>query len=112
MLNTIEGICEEFIIKFIERYKKEVKDISFKNTRYLETYLKEFFLDMIGYAATVMIRRMHGLAHNIDVDGIEDLERRSKIQISVLELATSLMMSRYGFKSIGDVTSYIKNYSK
>ena len=109
LLNTIEGICEEFIIKFIERYKKEVRDISFKNMRYLETYLKEFFWDMIGYAATVMIRRMYGLAHNIDVDGIEDLKRRSEVQISVLELATSLMMSRYKFTSIRDVTLYVKS---
>jgi 5-methylthioribose kinase len=109
LLNTIEGIYEEFIRKFTEKHKEEVRDISFKNMRYLETYLEEFFLDMIGYAAIVMIRRMHGLAHNIDVDGIEDLKRRSEVQISVLELATSLMMSRYRFKSIRDVTSYIKS---
>lgn len=109
LLNTIEGIYEEFIRKFTEKYKKEVKDISFRNMRYLETYLEEFFLDMIGYAATVMIRRMHGLAHNIDIDGIEDLKRRSEVQIFVLELATSLMMSRYRFESIRDVTSYIKS---
>lgn len=109
LLNTIEGIYKEFIRKFTEKYKKEVKDISFRNMRYLETYLKEFFLNMIGYAATVMIRRMHGLAHNIDVDGIEDLKRRSEVQISILELATSLMMSRYRFDSIRDITSYIKS---
>ncbi|MCD6381835.1 MAG: S-methyl-5-thioribose kinase [Candidatus Aenigmarchaeota archaeon] len=109
LLNTIEGIYEEFIRKFTEKYKEEVRDISFRNMSYLETYLEEFFLDMIGYAATAMIRRMHGLAHNIDVDGIEDLKRRSEVQISILELATSSMMSRYKFKSIRDVTSYIKS---
>lgn len=109
LLNTIEGIYEEFIRKFTEKYKEEVRDISFKNMGYFEAYLKEFFLDMIGYAAIVMIRRTHGLAHNIDVDGIEDLKRRSEVQISILELATSLMMSRYRFDSIRDITSYIKS---
>lgn len=109
LLNTIEEIYEEFIRKFTEKHKEEVRDISFKNMRYLEAYLKEFFLDMIGYAATVMIRRTHGLAHNIDVDGIEDLKRRSEVQITILELATSLMMSRYRFNSIRDITSYIKS---
>ena len=110
LLNTIEGIYEEFIRKFTEKHKEEVRDVSFRNICYLDTHLKEFFWDMIGYAATVMIRRMHGLAHNIDVDGIEDLKRRSEVQISVLELATSLMMSRYRFKSIRDVTYYIKSF--
>ena len=47
-----------------------------------------------GYAAVVMIRRMHGLAHNVDVDEIEDLNRRKEVRVLVLELAEELMIGR------------------
>ncbi|MDK2843096.1 MAG: 5-methylthioribose kinase [Anaerophaga sp.] len=109
ILDTINGIYESFVKKFSANWEKDVQDISFKGKRYLEYYLEQFLEDMIGYAAVVMIRRIHGLAHNIDIDEIEDLKKRRDTQIAVLEMATQLMMSRYQFKSIRDMTTYVKS---
>ena len=70
--------------------------------------MRNLFVDTVAYAAIVMIRRMHGLAHNIDVDGIEDEERRRDVQILILELAGELMMNRENFAGIRDMTKFVR----
>jgi 5-methylthioribose kinase len=56
-----------------------------------------------------MIRRMHGLAHDIDIDEIDDIERRRDVQILVLELAEELMMNRQSFSEIQAVTRLVSS---
>lgn len=109
LLITIGDIYKKFTDKFSKLWGEKTNDISFKDNNFLDHYFSEFFEDMMGYAAAAMIRRMHGLAHNIDVDEIEDLKERSKVQIIILELATQLMMNRERFKVIEDVISYVKS---
>lgn len=109
ILETIEGIYNMFVSKFTYLFMKESKDISFKVNGYLDYFFHEYFLDMLGYAGVVMIRRMHGLAHNIDIDEIEDLKVRSSVQKLVLELATNIILTRKTWESISEFTSYIQS---
>ena len=76
---------------------------------YRQFYMRNLFVDMIGFASTVMVRRMHGLAHNVDVDEIEDLDVRKDVQILILELAEELMMNREKFADIQEVTGFVKD---
>ncbi len=109
ILTMIEEIYEKFSKKLRKLWKK-VNDISFKDEAFLDYYLKKYFEDMLGYAAVVMIRRMHGLAHNIDVDEIEDLKVRSEVQKLILDMATNIMMTRKHWKDIKEVTEYVKSF--
>ena len=109
ILDLIDESFNNFVSKFSKNWKKNVKDISFEKKEYFEDYTKQFFADVIGFAAAVMIRRIHGLAHNIDIDEINDLKKRKNVQISVLELATQLMMNRSRFNSIEDVTNFVRS---
>jgi len=104
------GLCHkfEFEEKFRANWEKDAKEISAKVPGYMDYYLRTFFVDMLGYAATVMIRRIHGLAHNIDVDEIEDLKVRKDVQIKVLELAEEIMFNRSHFDNIKDLTRFVK----
>jgi 5-methylthioribose kinase len=109
ILNMINEIYTKFVDKFSTNWETDMKDISFKSKEYFEYYIKQFFSDMIGFASTAMIRRIHGLAHNIDVDEIKDLKKRRDVQIAVLELATQLMMNREKFTKIEEITNYVKS---
>ncbi|MFZ5968585.1 MAG: S-methyl-5-thioribose kinase [Bacillota bacterium] len=108
LLETIQDLYTLFEEKFRRNWDKDVHDPAARVPGYQDFYMRNMFVDAIGYAAAVMIRRIHGLAHNLDVDGIEDLEKRRDVQISILELAEALMMNRDKFQHIQEVTSYVQ----
>lgn len=110
LLQTINDIYELFEKKFVANWEKDAKaDVIAGVEGYRDSFMRDLFVDTIGYAAIVMIRRMHGLAHNIDVDGIEDEQRRKDVQITVLESAEELIMNRQKFTNIREVTEFMNN---
>ena len=108
-LETIGDISTMFEAKFIQNWENDCSDVTGNVSGYRQFYMRNLFVDMIGFASTVMVRRMHGLAHNVDVDEIEDLDVRKDVQILILELAEELMMSRVKFAEIGEVTGLVKD---
>ncbi|PIE35416.1 S-methyl-5-thioribose kinase [candidate division KSB3 bacterium] len=108
LITTINDLYTLFDQKFVANWDKDATDVMATVSGYQEFYMRKLFVDTIAFAAMVMIRRVHGLAHNIDVDGIEDQERRKDVQISILEIAEELMMYRESFSTIHDVTSFVK----
>ena len=57
-----------------------------------EDYMQDVWNDTIGFAGAEMIRRIVGIAHVEDLDGIEDTETRSFCEKRCLYLARHLMM--------------------
>ena len=108
-LETINDIYELYEKKFLENWEKDALDVIAGIAGYQEYYMRNLFVDTVGFAAVVMIRRMHGLAHNVDIDGIEDLEKRKEVQIMVLELAEKLMVNRENFTGIRELTKFVHN---
>ena len=108
LLDTISDLYTQFEKKFIANWDKDAKDVMATVSGYQQFYMRKLLVDTVAFAAMVMIRRTHGLAHNIDVDGIEDEVRRKDVQISILEMAEELMMYREYFSTINDVTSFVK----
>lgn len=103
----INDIYEQFQAKFLRNWESGATDVIASVPGYQEAYMRSLFVDTVGYTALVMIRRMHGLAHDIDVDGIEDEDTRRDVQIMVLETAEELMVNRAEFMSIRDVTALV-----
>jgi len=69
-----------------------------------ERYIRALLADTIGFAAAKMIRRILGLAHNIDLEWIEDPHRRAACERRALRLARQMMVERHAIASIGDIT--------
>ena len=69
-----------------------------------KAYLDRLYADTLGFAAAKMIRRIVGLAHNIDLEWIEDPERRARCEARALTLARQMMVDPAAFPSICDVT--------
>ncbi|MCC5910111.1 MAG: S-methyl-5-thioribose kinase [Clostridiaceae bacterium] len=108
LLNTINDYYNSFVEKFKVNWEKDGRATITKIEGYQSYYMENMFRDTLGFASTVMIRRVHGLAHNKDVDGIEDLEKRKEVQVQILELAEEIMMNRYKFNNIHEVTNLVK----
>ena len=70
-----------------------------------EVFMDRLFSDALGFAAAKMIRRVLGLAHNIDLDWIEDPDRRAGCEARVLAMARSLMLSPNAHRDIASVTA-------
>ncbi|MEM9199252.1 MAG: S-methyl-5-thioribose kinase [Pseudomonadota bacterium] len=69
-----------------------------------EAYMDRLFQDMLGFAAAKIIRRILGLAHNIDLEWIEDAQTRAMAEARALTLARDLMVNTGSYRSIGTVT--------
>ncbi len=70
-----------------------------------DRYMTALFADTLGFAAAKMIRRILGLAHNIDLEWIEDPERRAACERRALRLARQMMVERDRFGSIEEITA-------
>ena len=75
-------------------------------------YLRRLFVDTLGFGAAKMIRRILGLAHNIDLEWIEDPDRRAACEVRCLTLARDLMVNANDFQSIADVTAAARSIRK
>lgn len=68
-------------------------------------YMRRLFEDALGYAGCSMIRRILGLAHNIDMEWIEDQGRRAACERRTLSLAVDLVKQAKQIPSIEAVTA-------
>ncbi|MCX5773975.1 MAG: S-methyl-5-thioribose kinase [Fusobacteria bacterium] len=90
-----------------------IKLVKLKSTQkimgdeFLNFYLQELFSNMLGFAGTTMVRRMHGLAHNRDIERIEDLKLRAKIQEKILRKARYMIVNRKLLESIQNLIELI-----
>jgi 5-methylthioribose kinase len=66
-------------------------------------HLQTLFADMLGFAACKMIRRIVGFAHVIDLESIQDPQRRAGCEARALAMARLLLKQPQRFDSIADV---------
>jgi 5-methylthioribose kinase len=107
LIELIENSYSRMEEKLIALMRAETTDPMAKSESCRRVFLETLRSDMIGFAATSMIRRMFGLAQTEDVEGIVDLERRRDVQITVLELASKLLLARQRIKHISEVIELI-----
>ena len=66
--------------------------------------MARLFGETTGFAAARIIRRILGLAHNIDFEVIEDPKRRAVCEARSLRLARAMLVDAASFASISAVT--------
>ena len=116
VLETIESVWTEFAQKFLVLWRSEGKGDAYPATLFeaaagaarleseRQAYIDRLFQDTVGFAAAKTIRRILGLAHNIDFELIEDLKRRAVCEARSLHLARTMMLDTPSFTRIGAVT--------
>jgi 5-methylthioribose kinase len=116
MLETIESVWLEFSRKFLELWRAGASGDAYPAALFAgqagaarleaerQAYMAQLFQDTVGFAAAKIIRRILGLAHNIDFELIEDPRRRAVCEARSLRLARMMMLDTPSFNSIGAVT--------
>ncbi|MFO0992254.1 MAG: S-methyl-5-thioribose kinase [Hyphomicrobiales bacterium] len=66
-------------------------------------YMQSLWKDTVGFAAAKMIRRILGLAHNIDLDWIKDQKLRASCEARALLLARDMMVNPENYLAPGDL---------
>jgi 5-methylthioribose kinase len=117
VLETIENVWAEFSRKFLELWRDEANGDAYPATLFsgavgaarLEAerrgYMETLFQDTVGFSAAKIIRRILGLAHNIDFEWIEDPRLRAVCEARSLRLARTMMVDTPSFRTIGAVTT-------
>lgn len=117
VLETIEAFWNGFRARFIDLwstngtgdgYPRALFDdaagrqaLSVERNRFMDA----MFHDAIGFAGTKIIRRILGLAHNIDLEWIEDPDIRASCERKCLSLARALVIHSGSLSDIAEVTT-------
>jgi 5-methylthioribose kinase len=117
ILATIEAIWIEFARKFLKLWRSEGKGDAYPVTLFeggagaqrleaeRQAYMARLFEDTIGFAAAKTIRRILGLAHNIDFELIPDERRRAVCEARSLRLAREMLVNAPSFPTIAAITA-------
>jgi 5-methylthioribose kinase len=116
VLETIENVWTGFAHKFLELWRTQANGDAYPATLFpgeagaarreaeRQAYMEQLFRDTVGFSAAKIIRRILGLAHNIDFELIEDTRRRAVCEARSLRLARAMMVDTSSFGTIGAVT--------
>lgn len=116
VLETIEQVWNEFAGKFLDLWRTNGTGDAYpvslfagaQGAAHLEAerqaYMQRLFADTVGFAAAKTIRRIFGLAHNIDFELIEDPKKRAVSEARAVRLARAMMVETGTFRTIADVT--------
>jgi 5-methylthioribose kinase len=116
MLQTIESVWNEFARKFLALWRNEAKGDAYPAVLFAgeagaarleaerQAYMERLFGDTVGFAAAKIVRRILGLAHNIDFEWIEDAKLRAVCEARSLRLARAMLVDTPSFETIGAVT--------
>jgi 5-methylthioribose kinase len=116
VLSTVESVWSQFTSKFLANWAKAGGDAypasmfaDAASANALENektaFMQTLFTDMLGFAAAKMIRRILGLAHNIDLEWIKNERVRATAEARALVLARDLMVNTSAYPSIETVTA-------
>ena len=117
VLETVERVWTEFANKFVELWRTEANGDAYPAALFAgadgaarleaerQAYMAQLFRDTVGFSAAKIIRRILGLAHNIDFELIEDPKRRAVCEARSLRLARAMLVEPASFASIGAVTT-------
>ncbi|TFD99969.1 S-methyl-5-thioribose kinase [Jeotgalibacillus sp. R-1-5s-1] len=108
LLEAIEQTWAVFEQRYRELLKEHAVEERYKSDEYADFIVKKIWQDTLGFAGCKTIRRIIGLAHVEDIDGIEDEQERLRAQKRAIETGRHLIFNRQQWQSPSDWTAYLK----
>ncbi len=117
VLKTAEEVWTQFRAKFLANWEKGGTGDAYPRDLFAdaegqrvlaterEAFMDRLFQDTVGFAAAKMIRRVLGLAHNIDLEWIKDEKVRATAEARVLEMARDMLVNTGNYRAITDITA-------
>ncbi len=117
VLAATEEVWNRFEAKFLDLWRRHASGDAYPEALFQDPnsrsaleaerrdYLRRLFADTLGFGAAKTIRRILGLAHNIDFEWIEDKDARAACERRALRLARELMVNTGRYGSIASVAA-------
>jgi 5-methylthioribose kinase len=117
VLATTEEVWTRFREQFLALWRDNAAGDAYPQALFAETasearleaerqaYMDRLFADTVGFAAAKTVRRILGLAHNIDFEWIKDADSRALCETRALRLARDMMVHTERYRDIGAVTA-------
>jgi 5-methylthioribose kinase len=115
VVDTIHGVWHGFAAKFVDLWTTHrtgdaypadlLPDGSAIFSQAQAAYVARLWSDALRYAGASLTRRTLGLAHNADLERIEDPDRRAACEKRVLDLSRDLLVNAESYASIEQVTA-------
>ena len=74
-------------------------------------YMRRLWEETVTFSGAFLVRRILGIAHNIDLEQIADERRRASCEARALELARKVMLSSSDFPSINHLVAAAESLS-
>lgn len=115
ILKSVEEIWLLFCAKFVVLWESAALGDAYPSSLFTDdagrkrmqieraAYLKSLWRDTVGFAAAKMIRRVLGLAHNIDLEWIKDERTRALCEARVLLMARDMMVNTDNYNVVADI---------
>ena len=117
VLEVVHGVWQGFREKFTQLWNANrtgdaysadlLPDGSASFAAAQAAYMDRLWQDAVRYAGASLTRRVLGLAHNADLERVEDPDRRAACEKRVLTLSRELLVNAESFGSIEKVTGRI-----
>jgi 5-methylthioribose kinase len=116
VLQAVRGVWTEFEAKFLELWRTGNTGDLYPADLFADAtdrqaldaergrFMQQLLADTLGFGAAKMIRRILGLAHNIDLEWIADPDRRAACERRCLHLARVLLLAPGAYPTIDRVT--------
>lgn len=117
VLETAEQIWTRFRTKFLALWRGGATGDAYPAAHFVDadglraleaerqSFMDRLFADALGFAGAKITRRILGIAHNIDLEWIEDADLRAQCETRCLALARSLMVETAGFREAAAVSA-------
>ncbi|HVR66093.1 MAG TPA: S-methyl-5-thioribose kinase [Verrucomicrobiae bacterium] len=117
VLATTEEVWTRFREQFLALWRDNAAGDAYPQALFADTasearleaerqaYMDRLFADTVGFAAAKTVRRILGLAHNIDFEWIKDADSRALCETRALRLARDMMVHTERYRDIGAVTA-------
>ncbi|WP_068773440.1 S-methyl-5-thioribose kinase [Paenibacillus sp. FJAT-26967] len=109
LLETVKEVWTVFEREFRTLWDNDITDPMSETPAYQDWYMNRVLQETIGYAGCKMVRRIYGLSHVADIDGIEDASAREKAQLLALAVGTSLIKHHRKAASIDELIAIARD---
>ena len=119
ILQQVEAVWTGFDAKFRALWRERHQGDAYPQALFVDDaqaqtlaqdrYMQNVFADALGFAGAKMIRRILGLAHNIDLEWIEDPEQRAQCERRGLRAGRELILNQAAIGSIAAVSALARD---
>lgn len=107
LLEMIKDVWNHFELSFRSLWDKDLVDEMSRTPGYQDHYLTEVLRDATGFAGCKMIRRIVGLSHVADIDGIENDQTRESAQRKALAIGKNLVRHHRSVGTVDDLLEIV-----